>query len=98
VRIVQDIPFWEFEWDENKAESNLEKHGISFGEAAEALAQPHLERESSRNGEMRVLAICPLSQRIIAVVYMARNEKCRIISARAARRNEQRTYRLIYVG
>ncbi len=30
----------EFEWDSNKAQSNLEKHGISFEEATEAFFDP----------------------------------------------------------
>ena len=29
-----------FEWDSLKAESNLKKHGISFGEAASVLFDP----------------------------------------------------------
>jgi uncharacterized DUF497 family protein len=96
MRIVQSVQFTEFEWDENKALSNYEKHGITFDEAAESLTLPHLEQESNRHGEIRILAICPLSHRIIAIVYTVRGEKCRIISARTARTNEQRTYRLVY--
>ena len=30
----------EFEWDDDKAESNLRKHGVSFPEAATAFADP----------------------------------------------------------
>ncbi|WP_244487745.1 BrnT family toxin [Aminobacter sp. DSM 101952] len=69
---------------------------MTFDEAAVAIVQPHLERESNRQGELRVLAICPSSRRIIAVVYTMRGQKCRIISARAARDNEQRTYRFLF--
>ncbi len=29
-----------FEWDANKAESNLAKHGVSFGEAATVFGDP----------------------------------------------------------
>jgi uncharacterized DUF497 family protein len=98
MRRVEAPQFEAFEWDENKANSNFEKHGITFEEAAEALAQPHLEEKSNRKEEVRVLAICPLSQRIIAVIYTMRDEKCRIISARAARDYEQREYRFVYPG
>lgn len=87
-----------FEWDENKAKSNFDKHYITFEEAAAALTLPHLEQDSSKNSEMRVLAICPSSSRIIAVVYTMRGETCRIISARAARDNEKRAYRLVFPG
>lgn len=96
MRRVEKVEFNSFEWDEGKALSNFEKHGITFDEAAESLTLPHLEQESNRHGEFRILAICPLSRRIIAVIYTMRSEKCRIISARAARTNEQRTYRLVY--
>lgn len=30
----------DFEWDPYKAESNLQKHGVSFGEAATVFADP----------------------------------------------------------
>lgn len=29
-----------FEWDENKAKSNLAKHGVSFAEAATVFGDP----------------------------------------------------------
>lgn len=96
MRVVLDPDFRGFQWDEAKAAANEVKHGITFLEAAEALAHPHMEIESDRDGEKRVLAICPLSEQVIAVVYTMRHEKCRIISARAARRNEQRAYRLVF--
>ncbi|MCG8271015.1 BrnT family toxin [Aquamicrobium sp. NLF2-7] len=96
MRIVERQLFVNFEWDDNKARSNVEKHGISFEDAALALTQPHLEHQSIRGEEQRVLAICPASRRIIAVIYTIRHQKCRIISARAARENEKRAYRLIF--
>jgi uncharacterized DUF497 family protein len=95
---IERLQLSAFGWNENKAKSNFEKHHITFEEAAVALAQPHLEQDSSRHGEMRVLAICLSSSRIIAVVYTMRGEICRIISARAARDYEKRAYRLVYPG
>jgi uncharacterized DUF497 family protein len=88
--------FSSFEWDELKREANLAKHGIDFPRAASALNGPRLDKPSERNGEIRTLAICPLTDRLIAVVYTMRGDICRIISARAARKNEQRAYRQIY--
>ncbi len=32
----------EFEWDEEKAESNLKKHGVSFDEAATIFNDPRI--------------------------------------------------------
>ena len=87
-----------FEWDENKQRSNLVKHGIDFLEAMVALNDPHLEFEIVRNNEIRVLALCQQTQRIIAIVYVIRNEKHRIISARTASRRERRLYREHFDG
>ncbi|MCZ7486468.1 BrnT family toxin [Rhizobium rhizogenes] len=90
--------FISFDWDENKRLSNIEKHGIDFPRAARALSQPHLESRSDQNGECRILAICPDTDDLIAIVYTMRGEVCRIISARATRKNERRTYRQIFPG
>ncbi|MCC2610607.1 BrnT family toxin [Neorhizobium sp. Rsf11] len=70
----------------------LKKHQIDFEDVVFALQELRLELRSDRNGEVRILAICPNTERLIAVVYTMRGEKCRIISARAARQNEQRLY------
>ena len=96
MRVVEAVRFARFEWDAVKERFNVAKHGIDFDEALIALSQPHLEARSDRNGEVRVLAICPHSNHVIAVVYTPRGEACRIISARRARKNEQREYRLHY--
>ncbi|WP_454850044.1 BrnT family toxin [Rhizobium binxianense] len=88
--------FSSFEWDEDKRQANILKHGIDFPRAAAALNEPRLEKRSDRNGEVRTLAICPDSLKLIAVIYTMRNESCRIISARAARKNEQKAYRQIF--
>ncbi|WP_454701057.1 BrnT family toxin [Agrobacterium burrii] len=90
--------FISFEWDENKRLSNIEKHGIDFPRAARALSQPHLESRSDQNGECRILAICPETDDLIVIIYTMRGEVCRIISARATRKNERRTYRQIFSG
>lgn len=90
--------FSSFDWDENKRQINVEKHGIDFLVAARALSGTHVERRSDQNGECRILAICPETDRLIAVVYTMRDEICRIISARAARKNEREKYRQLLAG
>ena len=84
--------FSSFDWDEGKRKTNILKHGIDFEDAVLALHRPRIEFRSDRNGEVRTVAICPDSERLIAVIYTMRGEACRIISARAARKNEQREY------
>ena len=42
---------FEFEWDEQKSQFNLKKHGVSFDEAADRV--PHCE---SVNGQIRIIS------------------------------------------
>lgn len=84
MRSLDDIPQeeWAFEWDEAKRISNRHKHGIDFDDVVLALAGPRLETQTMANGELRVLATCPESGRLITAVYTMRGNVCRIISAR----------------
>src|SRR5258705_547421 len=82
-----------FEWDEEKQKRNLEKHGIDFEEATEVFYGASLLRRSDRNSEERWIAIGYSEDRLIAVVFTRRTEIIRIISARRARKNEEREYR-----
>jgi uncharacterized DUF497 family protein len=86
------IDYDEFEWDERKRQSNLEKHGIDFTDAARGLLLPHLIAPARSEGEKRWVAVLPIEGRLAAVVYVVRNRRCRIISARIARRNERKAY------
>lgn len=84
-----------FEWDENKNKSNLEKHGISFDEAALIFEGKILTRidERRKYGETREISIGKIGEAvIIVVVHTKRNKKIRIISARKASRKERRRY------
>lgn len=83
----------EFEWDEDKSESNLSKHGVDFQDAAQVLLGPHVRRRSDRRGEKRWIAIGEIDDRIYTVVYTFREGRYRIISARRARGYERREYR-----
>jgi uncharacterized protein len=75
----------EFEWDERKARTNFEKHGVTFEEAAEAFFDPFYQAgdASVDDEESREFIIgYSLSQRLLLVVYRERDERTRIISAR----------------
>jgi uncharacterized DUF497 family protein len=87
-----------FDWDERKSELNLAKHGIDFGDASEVFYGPILLRRSDRNDEERWVAIGHSENRLIAVVFTRRKDTIRIISARRARKNEEREYRNAKVG
>lgn len=87
-----------FEWDEQKNELNRAKHGIDFNDAIEIFYGPVVVRQSTRNSEERWVAIGPLGDRLIAVIFTQRTDVTRIISARRARKNEERAYRNAKVG
>ncbi|MFM9266831.1 BrnT family toxin [Tychonema sp. BBK16] len=84
----------EFEWDTNKAKSNLEKHGVSFEEAAEVFFDPfYQEGDATTNDELRDFILgYSLSQRLLLVVYVERGLRNRIISSRPATRTERQLY------
>jgi len=83
----------EFEWDKNKNTNNIKKHGIAFPDAAKIFLRPRLEQRSDRKGEKRFITIGEVNNRIIAVIYTKRGNKIRIISARKARKNEEKEFR-----
>jgi uncharacterized protein len=93
-----DFKYQKFEWDEKKRETNISKHNLDFEDVLEALLLPRLEYLSERHDEIRTVAICQETNKIIAVVYVPRGTTCRIISARIARKNEKREYYNYFIG
>ena len=87
-----------FEWDGQKNVSNLAKHGIDFDDAIEVFYGPILLYRSDRSNERRWVAIGFLEDKLIAVIFTPRANVIRIISARRARKNEERKYRNAQVG
>lgn len=83
-----------FEWDDAKARSNLEKHGVSFEEASAVFDDPNalVEQDESDPYEERWATIGLADDRIFFVVSVERRERIRIISARRADRHEQDRY------
>ena len=86
----------DIEWDSDKADSNLKKHGISFEEAATALLDPMAlaQEDAASEGEPRWALIRMSAQlRLLTVVYALRHQdRVRIISARRATRKEAKHY------
>lgn len=83
-----------FEWDEEKARSNVDKHGVTFEEAAEAFFDPFSQGgdASSRDERRNFLLGYSLTQRLLLVVHTDRSNRTRIISARQATRAERKLY------
>jgi uncharacterized DUF497 family protein len=87
-----------FEWDERKNLMNLAKHGIDFGDAIEVFYEQITLRRSDRNNEERWITVGLSENRLIAVVFTRQADVIRIISARRARKNEEREYRNAKMG
>jgi uncharacterized DUF497 family protein len=83
----------DFEWDEAKRSSNLDKHGIDFEDAILVFERPFLVLRSDRAGEERWLALGWMKDREIAVVFVTRDGRRRLISARRARTHEREEIR-----
>jgi hypothetical protein len=84
----------EFEWDENKRESNLKKHGIDFVLACKIFYNYTVEFEDNRYDyeEERFIAIGIITNQTLTVVYTIRNGIIRLISARKSTKEERKIY------
>lgn len=100
MNIIYQLQGLVFEWHENKAQNNVEKHGITFEEAAEVFFDPFYQSgeatpiDVTDNEQRQFIIGYSLEQRLLIVVFIERKQKTRIISARLATRNERRLYEL----
>lgn len=89
-------PHMDFEWDPVKAESNREKHGVSFDEATTIFGDPlevTIPDPDHSEGEFRFLSLGRSSKdRVLVVAYTEREGRIRLISAREATSRERRKY------
>ena len=83
---------YEYEWDEAKRVSNLEKHQIDFWDVYLFDWQSAEFYPSPRNREMRWIAIGNLEGRLHCVIFTERGQLRRIISMRKANPREARRY------
>ena len=75
----------EYEWDEAKYLSNLEKHKADFKDARDIYEhKDKITFEHIRDDEMRYMDIAPFKGRLMVLIYVIRNQKIRIISFRKA--------------
>jgi uncharacterized DUF497 family protein len=87
----------EFEWDDDKAKTNLKKHKISFDEASTVFADPFAKifyDEGHSDEENReILVGHSVANRLLLVSFTERGQDLiRIISARIATKNERKAY------
>ena len=87
------VVFGDFEWDEEKARANVEKHGVDFAEACSVFLDLDylLVQDAGHEDRFVALGYSELA-RLLFVVHLERGERIRIISARRASRRERTTY------
>ena len=95
VRLPQNAMI-EFEWDPEKEDINIRKHGIDFEEAMSAFSDPlslTIPDPDHSEGEFRYLLLGTSQKgRLIVVSHTERDARIRIINSRLADRREKRDY------
>ena len=89
------VIFGDFEWDDRKAMSNLNKHGVSFEEALTALADPRALTAPDLVEPNRSITIG--TSGLLRVLFVVHTEslpgdRLRMISARKASPAQRRRY------
>ena len=85
----------DFEWDEAKAAANYAKRGVTFEAARDVFKDPFaIEQIDDRHdyGEQRWTVLGMAGDRLLLVAYTMRQNRVRLISARAAEPFERREY------
>ena len=86
----------EFEWDTDKAARNIERHGVSFPEAATvfdddfSVAVP--DPDHSFEEQRFIIVGASHRKKLLVVAYAERGERIRIITARELTRREREDY------
>jgi hypothetical protein len=84
---------YDFEYDNKKSTSNLEKHGIDFVVAQELWLDPDLvEVQAKSEDEPRFLVIARIAKKHWSAVVTHRGSTIRIISVRRSRKTEVELY------
>jgi uncharacterized protein len=85
-----------YEWDAEKAKRNLQKHGVTFEDAAAVFLDPlalTFPDPDHSSGEDREITIGRSSrQQVVFVSHCQRGNRLRIITARKTTRGERKQY------
>ncbi len=85
-----------FEWDENKAATNLSKHRVSFNEAKTVFDDPlyvdFYDPDHSDDEHRYIIVGQSQKGRLLIMSYTERANIIRLISARETTRRERKTY------
>ena len=82
-----------FEWDDEKNNTNLNKHGIDFNTAKALWNDPNrIEIHTAHPIENRIILIGRIGKKLWASIFTMRGNTIRIISVRRARKKELKLY------
>ncbi len=86
----------QFEWDSDKSESNLKRHGVSFHEAAtvfsDSMSITVPDADHSFDEPRYIIVGLSQEDRLLIVSHAERGDRIRIISARELTRDERSAY------
>lgn len=84
----------EYQWDQNKAATNLRKHGVDFADAVSVFSDDlAITIPDDRFDEERFITMgMDAFGRVLVIAYTWREQDIRLISARPATRQERRNY------
>ena len=86
----------EFGWDTKKAAANIQKHNVTFQEAATVFGDPlavtFYNPDHSVNENRFITFGFSLQKRLLIVSHTERGGRTRIINARLVDRNERKIY------
>ena len=72
-----------FEWDADKGQENIARHGVDFVRAAMIFQNPVIAEIDARKqyGETRYRALGHIEDEFYVVIYTWRGKTCRLVSA-----------------
>lgn len=86
----------EFEWDAQKAEANLKKHGVAFDEALSVFADPLAkifdDPDHSEDEAREIIVGYSTRPRLVVVGFTERSGRVRLIHARRATKTERKRH------
>ena len=87
----------DFEWFEDKRLVTLAERGLDFRDARHLFdGRPLYSYPSPRKDEARTVSVGCIENRFIAVVWVERENRRRIISMRRARDGEEKHYHALF--
>ena len=85
-----------FEWNPNKAQKNIEKHGVSFDEAATVFSDPlsttYDDPDHSFSENRYIIIGMSYREKLLFVSHVEKDDIIRIVSARQLTRKERKQY------